>query len=219
MTLPQPVQDFGNLFAENATTGASFPMEKYRAWMYGEPVLDSAALQAQSEAERKRLGPVASALADMAGYQFSLPAQLNRIPYAGGALAGATQEGVKSALEGDDWTTAGKNAGKGLLYGLGSTAASSLLNPTVLSKIAEIGGTGLATHLLHAAFGESELGTQVVGGQVANSMIKPAAKWLEEHAGRVTAPLQPAINRTLQGVGSAVQASPGNMWSQWGTGS
>ena len=83
---------------EQAFAWAKFPMAIQEGKWKGQPT-DLPTLQAQSAAERARLGPAASSVADTLGYYASPTTLLNAIPYAGGRLAGPAHEGIKSAFE------------------------------------------------------------------------------------------------------------------------
>jgi hypothetical protein len=216
VTLPQPVQDFGNLMAEQATVGGSFPYQVWESQGTDQPT-NLATLKAQSGAERERLGPVASTMADIAGYGLSPVQLLNDVP-GGTMLGGALQEGIKSKLEGDDWMTAYKKAREGLAAGVaGSTIAHVLTSPAVLGKLVETGGMGGTALLAHTIFGGSPTATWL-GGGAGQRWAEPIVKRVEAGASAIDPYIQSGIKNLVRGVASSIQQMPGNPWSQWVTG-
>jgi hypothetical protein len=152
-------------------------------------------------------------MADIAGYSLSPVQLLNRLPF-GGALAGGVQEGVKSKLEGDDWTTARNKAIEGGAAGLvGSGVARTLTSPAVLGKLVELGGTAEPAGLTHAIFGPV---ASILGGGMANRWVQPVVKRVE--TGAEPSLIQRAMRNIIQGSSSSIQQTPGNPWSQWVTG-
>ena len=86
ITLPQPIQDFGDVMGERASAGFMLPAQ---ALTGGAP--DAATAKTQYDAAKQRLGPVGSTVADTLGYWASPPNWvLNRVP-GGGAIGGAAQ--------------------------------------------------------------------------------------------------------------------------------
>ena len=137
---------------DQASAGLTFPIQRFEGWLHDKPV-DNATLKAQQEAERARLGPVTSGVAETLGSYASPTSLFNFIPGAGGGLAGATHEGLTSALEGDDLRAVAANTLKGGVSGLGSTlAAHAITSPNVLSKFVDAAGTGGAASLAHTLF-------------------------------------------------------------------
>ena len=214
MTLPQSWQDFGNIAGEQASAGASLPMARAESQAKGQP-LDLSTQLAQLDAARTRLGPTASGVADTLGYYASPTTWLNAIPYAGGGLAGATHEGLKSYFEGGDVAA---NTLKGGVEGLGGTAIAHVLtNPKILSKMLEAGGMTAAGTVAHGLFKDSPAAT-FLAGNLASKWVQPLVKRVEESGGGVMQALRPYLAAAIQGPASAVQAAPGNPWSQMWTG-
>ena len=210
ITLPQSWQDFGDLMGEQASAGASLPMARMESQAKGQP-LDLSTQLAQLDAARQRLGPTASGVADTLGYYASPTTWLNRIPVAGGGLGGALHEGLKSYFEGGDVPSSVLKGGVEGLVGTG--AAHVLTNPKILSKVLEAGGMTAAGTIAHALFKDSPAATYL-GGSLASKWVQPLVKRVEESGGVMSA-LRPYLAAVIQGPGSALQAAPGNPWSQW----
>jgi hypothetical protein len=196
--VPQPVRDFGKL-AVNEASMAAFPT-----------------LQAQAPAERERLGPLGSGVAETLGYYASPTTWFNAVPYVGGALAGGLHEGVKSKFEGDDWTTAAEKAGGGALVGGASTGlARGLVNPSVVSKGVDLAGAIGAGTLAHALFAQSPM-AGYVAANMGREWVRPAVKWVGEESGALATALRPYVAAAIQGPASTVGPKQG--WSRWWTG-
>ena len=128
VTMPQSVQDFGDIAGNEA--GMGLP-----------------GLRVQTDAARQRLGPAASAVADVAGNILSPTTLLNAVPYVGPELAGGAHEGIKSYAAGNDWKTIGEDALGGVAFGaLGQGAAR--IAPEVLPQLTK---QGVQLGLAHAA--------------------------------------------------------------------
>jgi hypothetical protein len=189
-------------------------MARWESQARGQP-LDLQTQLAQLDAAKARLGPVASGVADTLGYYASPTTLLNAIPVAGGGLAGASHEGLKSYFEGGDVAA---NTLKGGITGLGGTGIAHVLSsPSILSKAVDVGGAGLGMTALHGAFGDSPVAT-LLGGQMASRWVQPLVKRIEEGGGSWASKLRPYLAAAIQGPASAVQQAPGNPWSQMWTG-
>jgi hypothetical protein len=137
---PQSVQDFSDVAGNEAGMG----------------VPGIALQKAQLDAARQRLGPIASAGADMAGSIASPTTLLNAVPGVGPELAGAAHEGIKSAVANwtpdQSWPTYLKNVGEdtaaGAAAGLGGRVAGLAAQHALpeLIKGGLMTGTGLAAH-------------------------------------------------------------------------
>jgi hypothetical protein len=207
VNLPQSWQDFGNVAGEQASAGASLPMARMEAQQKGQS-LDLPTQLAQLAAAKARLGPGASGVADILGYYASPTTLLNAIPGAGGGLAGASHEGLKSYFEGGDVAA---DTLKGGLSGLAATGvAHTLASSSVLSKLLDATGTGGAAAIAHSMFGGSPTAA-ILGGNMANRWVQPAVKWTEEHGGPLLSKLRPYLAAAIQGPALA----PENPLNQW----
>lgn len=208
MTLPQSWQDFGNIAGEQASAGASLPMERATS----PTPLDLQTQLARLDAARTRLGPKASGVADTLGYYASPTTLLNAVPYIGGTAAGASHEGLKSYFEGGDVPA---SILKGAATGALSTGIANVLSsPALLSKVIDAGGTGLGMTAAHGLFGDSPAAA-MSGAQMASRWVQPLVKRVEEGGGPLANALRPYLAAAIQGPASALQQAPGNPWSQW----
>jgi hypothetical protein len=219
VTMPQSVQDWGRLAGEQASMGAADPLE---AWMTGNTLAN---LRGQSEAARQRLGPFAAGSADIAG-ELASPANYLSMGlgpasrFAGGVigsgLQGAVQEGVKSKMEGDDWTTAANNAIKGGVTGLVAGPASRVLTGAKTLGNAAQGLTGAA-----AGWGAHHLGfdpvtSSIVGlGGAAIRDIGDTVKDAVANSPGARALVQYGIRNFILGGGSTTQQQGDNDWARW----
>lgn len=213
VTLPQPLQDFGDVMGENASAGAVLPMARMEAQQKGQ-TLDLPTQMAQLNAAKTRLGPVGSGVAETLGSIASPTSLLNWVPIpgVGGVLAGASHEGLKSYFEGGD--AAGDALKGGISGGLAHGVSSVLANPHLLAGAADLLGTGGGMAAVHGLFGDSPAAT-MLGGQWGSRVVQPLVKKLEEGGGSLANALRPYLTTAIQGPASAIQQTPGNPWSQW----
>ena len=175
---------------------------------------DLATAKARLDAAKQRLGPKLSTVADTLGYYASPTNLLNAVPLVGGGLSGALSEGLKSKLEGDDWTTAGGNAARGFVTGeIGSGLSRAAVAPKVLSPLTDYSLSGLGAALSHLAVGDTVVpGSSALAGYLTHHAVQPAVKWVEENAGRLAVPWQPRIEKLITGAGLAVPQTIQDIW-------
>ena len=207
--VPQSVQDFGTIVGERASSGL---LNAGLAWYNGN---DLATQKAQTlDAANQRLGPKLSTLADTLGYYASPTNLLDLFGPEGAVASGAINAGLKSKLEGDDWTTAGEHAA----VGAGTGGAASILSriavaPKVLSNLTDYGLSGLGAGASHLIFGDTVVpGSSALAGYLTHNAVQPAIKWVEENAPHLAA-AQPYLARVLTGAGLSVPQTIQNLWS------
>ena len=207
VTLPQPVQDFGTVMGERASSGL---LNAAAAWQNGT---DLATQKAQLiDAASNRLGPKLSTLADTLGFYANPINLLAKFP-GGQAASGAINEGLKSKLEGDDWTTAGERAVQGgLTGGAGEVLSRLAVAPQALSRVTDYGLSALGGGLSHLAFGDTVVpGLSIANAYATHHAIQPAIKWVEANAPRLAA-LQPHLGALLTGAGLSVPQTIQDLW-------
>jgi hypothetical protein len=208
VTLPQSMQDFGDIAGERASAGFMLPAE---TWTGEAP--DVATAKARLDAAKTRLGPQLSTVADTLGYYASPTTLLNALP-GGGIAAGALNEGLKSYNEGDNGWTVATHAGEGALAGGAGEVLSRLaVMPKALSNLTDYGLSALGGGASHLAFGDTVVpGLSLANAFVAHKMAQPAVKWVEENAGRL-ASLQPHLGALATGAGLAVPQTVQDLWN------
>ena len=208
VTFPQSVQDFGDIAGERASAGL---LNAGAAWQNNT---DLATQKAKLDAAAQRLGPKLSTVADTVGYYASPTNLLNEFP-GGGILSGALNEGLKSKLEGADWTTAGEHALQGALAGgAGSVLSRLAVMPKVLSNVTDYGLSALGAGASHLVFGDTVVpGSSALAGYLTHNAVQPAVKWVEKNSARL-APWRSYVEPLITGAGLSVPQTIQNMWSQ-----
>lgn len=206
VTMPQPVQDWGNIAGNEASMGLPERM--------GLP-----GLKAASDAARQRLGPIASTTADVAGNILSPTTFLNAL--GGPILAGAAHEGIKSAAAGNDLKTIAEDTTGGAAWGsLGYGAAK--LAPKVLPTLTQEGvkmGLGYAAHQALGGWADATLpeGVSTIAPWLSGYGLSHKIGEVAGEQVRKVADL-PATKQALQnfilGAGSALRTA-GGPWGQW----
>jgi hypothetical protein len=206
VTLPQSLQDFGDLMGERASSGL---LNAAAAWQNGA---DLATQKAKLDAANQRLGPKLSTLADTLGY-YASPTNLLDVFPGGSAASGAINAGLKSKLEGDDWTTASEHAAVGgATGGVASTLSKVATAPKVLSNLTDYTLSGVGAGASHLIFGDTVVpGSSALAGYLTHNAVQPAVKWVEENAARL-APYARYVTPLLTGAGLAVPQMVQQLW-------
>jgi hypothetical protein len=197
VTMPQSVQDFGDIAGNEAMMG-TLP-----------------SLKAQADAARQRLGPAASAGADVTGNVLSPTTLLSA--FGGPVLAGAAHEGIKSLAAGNPWSTIADDAAMGAISGgVGGQAAK--LAPAVLPQLTkaavDLGPAAAMTTAAHKVFGEpsKDILTALGGYALTRNMSEGAGEFAK---GLAESPIaQQAIKSLILGGSSAFRQGAGP-WDQW----
>jgi hypothetical protein len=191
---PQSVQDFGDIAGNEAM--AQNPANYADA--------------------RKRLGPVASAGADVVGNVLSPTSLLMALP-GGAPVAGALHEGLKSYAAGNPWSTIADDAAAGSLFGFGgqlAAKAAPVVLPQLTKAAIDLGPAAAMTGVAHKLFGEpyKDVLTALGGYALTRNMSEGAG----EAAKKVSewAPTQQAIKSLILGGSSAFRQGAGP-WDQW----
>jgi hypothetical protein len=196
LTVPQSVQDFGDIAGNEA--------------MAQNP--------ANYAAARARLSPEAATSADFVGNILSPTTLLNAVPYVGPELAGGVHEGLKSYAAGNPWSTITQDtAGGGIAGLLGQGVARAA--PKVLPKLTDEGLKAGITYGAHKLFGGW------AGGDVVKEGAGLLGLWagldkVGEKAGELvhhvasSAPTRQAIQNLILG-GASSMRQQGGPWDQW----
>ena len=213
LKVPQSVTDLGNVAGNEAMMG-TLP-----------------GLKAQADAARQRLGPAASAGADLVGNVASPTTMLNFV--GGPELAGAAHEGIKSAVANwkpdQSWPTYLKNvgedtAGGAALGGIGrGVAAAAPAVGQFAARVGVQGGIPTAAGVLgHTMFGHGDVYKEIahMAPEFASMFaLDEGAKKAGEAAktALATPGAQQAIRSLVLGGGSAARNYAGP-YDQWITG-
>jgi hypothetical protein len=210
VSMPQAVQDWGNVAGNEAGTG----------------VISLMGQKAQLDAARQRLGPVAAASADVAGNLLSPTTLLNAV--GGPELAGAAHEGVKSAATnwntneswGDYLKRVGEDTALGAGWG-GLGRAGAAMTPGLARLAATAGPPAGAGIALHALLGHGDLAREATGwgGTIAGTiplteMLNNFGKDVQSRLANSPAARQAIQNLILSG-GSALRTGAGPYYDQW----
>jgi hypothetical protein len=195
VTMPQSVQDFGDIASNEA--------------MAQNP--------ANYAAARARLGPMAAG-ADLVGNVLSPTTALNFVPYVGPELAGAAHEGLKSYASGNDWKTIGEDALGGAGWGAVGHGTAALA-PKILPQLTSEGlkaGVTYATHKLFGGLAGGDLFKEGAGLLGVYAGLNKAGEWAGEQAKNVASSpyTQQAIKSLILGGGSQVRQNAGP-YDQW----
>ena len=199
VTMPQPVQDFGNVAGNEATMG-TLP-----------------GLRTEAEAARKRLGPAASSGADVAGNVLSPTTLISAVPYVGPELAGALHEGIKSYAAGNPWTTIADDAAMGSISGFGgqlAAKAAPVVLPQLTKAAVDLGPAAAMTAAAHKVFGDpsKDILGALGGYALMRNLSEGAAEGAKKLAGSPVT--QQAIKSLILGGSSAFRQGAGP-WDQW----
>jgi hypothetical protein len=189
-----------------SVAGSNEPFDTAYQRATGQPV-DFVKLNADVDAARKRLGPLGSLSADVAGTVVNPTNALSAIPYAGPSLAGAANAALRDYGQGKDWDAIKHDALVGAALGTASkVGATALTNPAFAKAIAsrgvDMGGPALAgllfgSHLGYApeAGGLTGFGASLFAPE--GSFVRKAANAVGEKAGSAAEWLDSHGMRTL----------------------
>jgi hypothetical protein len=198
VTMPQSVQDFGNVAGNEATMGTL------------------AGLRTEAQAARQRLGPAASAGADVAGNALSPTSLLMGLP-GGAPIAGALHEGIKSYAAGNPWGTIADDAAMGGVSGFGGQLAAKAA-PVVLPQLAkatvDLGPAAAMTAVAHKVFGDPS--KDILGALGGYALMRNLSEGAGERAKELASSpaAQQAIKSLILGGSSAFRQGAGP-WDQW----
>jgi hypothetical protein len=200
----QAIHDWQNRATNNMSLNLGDPLTAAA----GGP--DLATLRAQRDAVNQRMGPVAKTTADIVG-QANPTQLLNAVPFAGPALQGATQEGIRSYAAGRDWPTIRADTAMG---GAGGAVAGTFNTPKAigqaLGKATEVGVPAAVGYLTG---GESAVEHGLIGGVLGSKFFEPAGKAVEGVGERLNELAGPNTKAALQnllmgGASSFIQNNP-----------
>jgi hypothetical protein len=154
---------------------------------------DLVALRAQREQMNAQMSPAARATADIAAQLMPQNILLNR--FGGPVAQGAVQRGLGSLNQGNDLTTAEKDAAIGAATGWAAKAASGALNPQNVGW-----GVGKAIENIPAAVGLKfgGFGGGWAADKFSKSFVEPAARWMENAVSHVMPDIGPVGRSAVQ---------------------
>jgi hypothetical protein len=204
----QQVADWQTVANSNIPIGPA--AQRASSDLFGTQPPDFVKLRADADAARRRLGPAASATADLAGNLLSPTNLATAIPVVGPGIAGGSQAALQSYGAGDPYSTVGSNMLKGGVMGETTLGLSKLANPKVLAEA----GASLVDKVAPAAAGYLTGGSHAALAALAGlgagpQLLQKPANWIRSLApeGVEWPRFQAGLQQLLYGGGSLARQS------------